>query len=53
MVTGNILQSDLKIHKHFVLRDSPNSHHVHKTGDEEDLNMTFHLHTSLRHKLMT
>nr|XP_018680492.1 PREDICTED: phosphatidylinositol 4-phosphate 5-kinase 10-like isoform X1 [Musa acuminata subsp. malaccensis] len=53
VVIGNILQSDLKIHKHFVLRDSPNSHHVHKTGDEEDLNMTFHLHTSLRHKLLT
>ncbi|KAJ8513864.1 hypothetical protein OPV22_004298 [Ensete ventricosum] len=52
VVTRNLLHSDLKIHKHFVLRDSPNSHHVHKMGDE-DLNMTFHLHTSLRHKLLT
>ncbi|URD89822.1 phosphatidylinositol-4-phosphate 5-kinase [Musa troglodytarum] len=52
IVTRNILQSDSRIHKHFVIRGLPHSYHVNKAGDEEDLNLTFHLHTPHRNKIL-
>ncbi|WOL09308.1 phosphatidylinositol 4-phosphate 5-kinase 10-like [Canna indica] len=51
LVCGNILRSDLCIHKHYVLRVPPHGHHFSKRV-QEDLNLAFHLHAPLQRKLM-
>ncbi|CAL9097839.1 unnamed protein product [Musa textilis] len=52
VVVGNILRSDISIHKKFNLGISPQGRLVSKAGAEEDLNVAFHLHAAVRHQLL-
>ncbi|URE49405.1 hypothetical protein MUK42_23865 [Musa troglodytarum] len=52
LVVGNILRSDISIHKKFNLGISPQGRLVSKAGAEEDLNVAFHLHAAVRHQLL-
>lgn len=52
VVVGNILRSDISIHKKFNLGISPQGRLVSKAGAEEDLNVAFHLHAAVRHLLL-
>ncbi|KAG1335141.1 phosphatidylinositol 4-phosphate 5-kinase 10 [Cocos nucifera] len=52
IVMGNILLSDISIHKTFNLRGSSQNRYISKTGAEEDLHFAFHLHTPTRNQLL-
>ncbi|RRT50964.1 hypothetical protein B296_00051399 [Ensete ventricosum] len=52
VVVGNVLRSDKSIHKKFNLGISPQGRVVSKAGAEEELNVAFHLHAAVRHRLL-
>ncbi|KAG1330405.1 phosphatidylinositol 4-phosphate 5-kinase 10 [Cocos nucifera] len=52
VVTENILQSDVIIHKTLSLKCSFQCRFISKTGVEEDLHFAFHLHTPTRSRLL-